>query len=99
MRIERGDVFELCVDRSCEPMDAVLASHLDGEWSCPADDCEGELRVIRRRRLFLGCDQYPDCDTAFEFPTGMLDGHCGCGLPRFRDQGEVECLDASCTTG
>lgn len=96
MRIERGDVFDLCIDRSCEPMETAIADRFDGDWACPDADCPGQLRVIRRGGLLAGCDQYPECEVAFRLPTGLIDGHCGCGLPRFERDGEVRCLDVTC---
>lgn len=93
--VERGEVFERCIDRECAPLDAAVADRFDGEWDCP--NCSGgSLRVIRRNRLLIGCDRYPDCDTAFQFPTGLLDGTCGCGLPRFRDGDRTTCPDGTC---
>lgn len=99
MRVERGETFELCIDRSCDPLDTRIAERFDGVWSCPETDCHGTLRVIRRGGLLLGCDRYPDCDTAYRFPVGTLDGHCGCGLPRFATNGQSRCLDATCQSG
>lgn len=98
MRIERGDRFELCIDRECEPMESVIADRFDGTWACPDAACSGTLRVLRRSDVLLACDAYPDCDVAFRVPTGVLDGHCGCGLPRFRDGKGSRCLDGTCQT-
>ncbi len=96
MRVDRGETFELCVDRTCEPLDERIADRFDGVWDCPETDCDGSLRVLRRGGLLLGCDQYPDCETAFRFPAGTLSGNCTCGLPRFSRDGESHCLDVSC---
>lgn len=96
MRVERGEVIELCIDRTCDPLDARLADRFDGVWSCPDPSCDGTLRVIRRGGLLIGCDEYPDCEESFRFPSGLLEGHCGCGLPRFSRNGETQCLDATC---
>lgn len=98
MRIERGDVFDLCIDRTCQPMDEAIADRFDGMWACPDDDCTGTMHVIRRRNLLVACAEYPDCDVAFRFPPGPIDGHCGCGLPRFAVNGESRCLDGQCAT-
>lgn len=97
MRVERGATLELCIDRSCEPMEAALADRFDGAWGCPTTGCPGRLRIIRRGRILAACDQYPDCETAFHFPVGVLDGNCGCGLPKFATEDAVRCLDASCS--
>lgn len=96
MRVDRGETFEICIDRECEPLDERIADRFDGVWSCPDAACDGTLRVIRRGGLLVGCDRYPDCERAFRFPEGVLDGHCGCGLPRFAKGGESRCLDATC---
>lgn len=96
MAIDHGDRFELCIDRNCEPMEEVIGAQFDGTWACPSDNCNGSLHVIRRRNLLLACDAYPDCDVAFRFPAGVIDGHCGCGLPRFTEGNGSRCLDASC---
>lgn len=99
MRIDRGDRFELCIDRACEPMEEALADRFDVTWACPAEACNGELRVVRRPNLLLACDAYPDCEVAFSFPTGLVDGHCGCGLPRFTTGDGSRCLDDACEAG
>lgn len=96
MRIERGDAFELCIDRECDPMAEAIAERFDGTWRCPDEGCDGTLRVVRRRNLMLACDAYPDCEVAFQFPAGVIDGHCGCGLPRFATAEGSRCLDRSC---
>lgn len=97
MSVDRGETFEVCIDRSCEPLDPLIADRFDGVWSCPDSNCAGTLRVIRRSGLLLGCDQYPDCEEAFRFPAGTLEGHCGCGLPRFSTDGNSGCIDTTCT--
>jgi DNA topoisomerase-1 len=94
MRVERGAVFEVCVDRSCESLDAAVRERFDREWDCP--DCDGDLRVLRRGGLIAGCEHYPDCDTGFGIPRGTVDGTCGCGLPVFDTPGGRRCLDTGC---
>lgn len=96
MRVERGDVFDLCIDRECEPMETAIAERFDGTWECPESGCPGHLRIIRRGGLLAACDQYPECEAAFSLPAGMIDGHCGCGLPRFAAGEDVQCLDTGC---
>jgi len=62
---------------------------------CP--DCGRDLRVREHRgRAFLGCDGYPDCETAFSVPAGVFAGECTCGLPRFETATGVRCLDGTC---
>ena len=96
MAVERGDRFELCIDRECAPLETVVADRFDGAWDCPACS-DGTLNVIRRGRLMVGCDQYPDCETAYQFPKGVVDGTCACGLPRFAYGDTATCLDSGCT--
>lgn len=95
MRVERGEAFEVCVDRSCESLDDAVRAAFDRAWSCP--DCGSDLRVIRRGGLLAGCDAYPDCEVAFAIPSGTVDGDCdACGLPTFETPGGRRCLDAAC---
>ena len=94
MRAERGRAFTLCIDRECESLDDAVTAAFDRAWDCP--DCDGDLRVIRQGGLLAGCGNYPDCETAFSFPTGVVDGECGCGLPAFETDSGRRCLDATC---
>ncbi len=95
MRVERGAVFEVCIDRACQPLDDAVRERFDREWSCP--DCGSDLRIIRRRgRLLAGCDAYPDCETAFTVPAGVVVGECDCGLPVFETARGRRCLDGTC---
>ncbi len=94
MRAERGRAFTLCIDRECESLDSAVTAAFDRKWDCP--DCDGELRIIRNGQLLAGCENYPDCKTAFSFPTGVTDGECGCGLPAFETSSRKRCLDATC---
>lgn len=95
LAVDRGETFEVCIDRGCESLDDAVRARYDRAWSCP--DCDGDLRIIRRGGLLAGCDNYPDCDRAFAVPVGTLDGDCpACGLPRFDTPGGRHCLDAAC---
>ncbi|HET7323493.1 MAG TPA: DUF91 domain-containing protein [Halococcus sp.] len=94
MRIERGRAFTLCIDRECESLDSAVTATFDREWGCP--DCDGDLRIIRNGQLLAGCENYPECKTAFSFPTGVVAGECGCGLPAFETSTKKRCLDATC---
>jgi len=94
LRTERGAAFELCIDRSCEPLDDRVRERFDREWDCP--ECGGDLRVLRRGGLIAGCENYPDCDTGFAIPRGVVTGTCDCGLPTFETAGGERCLDATC---
>ncbi len=97
MRVTRGEVFEVCVDRRCESLDERVKARFDREWACP--DCGGDLRILRRGGLIAGCEHYPDCETGYSLPAGVLDDQCDCGLPRFVVRGESRCLDAACSSG
>ena len=95
IRADAGDTFEVCLDRSCESLDDAVRERFDREWSCP--ECGSDLRIIRRGgRLLAGCDAYPDCETAFAIPAGVVDGECDCGLPTFETDRGRRCLDAGC---
>lgn len=94
MRTERGAVFDVCIDRDCEPLDDAVAERFDGEWPCP--NCESDLTVQRRGTLLAGCERHPDCDTGFAIPSGITVGTCDCGLPVFDTATGTRCLDATC---
>jgi DNA topoisomerase-1 len=94
MRVERGAVFEVCIDRACESLDAAVRERFDRVFDCPA--CNGDLLVLRRGGLILGCENYPDCETGFSLPAGTIEGACGCGLPAFVTGDGRRCLDAAC---
>lgn len=93
-RVERGATFELCVDPGCESLDERVRERFDREWGCP--NCDGDLRVLRRGGLLLGCERYPDCETGFSFPAGRHVDGCDCGLPVFETPSGRRCLDREC---
>lgn len=93
-RVERGDTFEVCLDPACESLDERVRERFDREWDCPA--CDGELRVLRRGGLLLGCENYPDCEVGFSFPAGEHVAECDCGLPVFETSSGRRCLDREC---
>ena len=93
-RVERGEAFELCIDRACDPLDEAVREALDREWDCPA--CGAPLRVLRRGGLLLGCDAYPDCEVGVPIPQGTVTGTCDCGLPRFATESGERCPDRGC---
>lgn len=95
MAVSRGARFELCVDRQCESLDALVRERFDREWSCP--DCGGDLRILRERALFLGCENYPDCERTFALPDDSVVGECECGLPRVETERGARCLDRDCS--
>ena len=94
VRIERGLAFDLCVDRHCESLDEAVRAAFDREWGCP--NCEGDLRILRRGGIIAGCERYPDCETGFGFPAGLIDGECACGLPTFDTATGRRCLNTTC---
>ncbi len=95
MRVERGAVFEMCIDRDCESLDEHVRERFDRTWTCP--NCAGDLLVLRRGGLIAGCEQYPECETGFAIPSGTVDGRCSeCGLPVFATGAGRRCLDAAC---
>ena len=96
LRVERGRTFEVCLDRECESLDERVTAAFDRAWDCP--ECGGDLRILRRGGLIAGCERYPDCDTGFALPTGVVDGSCGCGLPAFETPSGRRCLDGSCAS-
>lgn len=92
--VDRGNAFEVCVDRGCEPLADVVRDQFDGAWTCP--DCESDLRVLRRGGLIAGCERYPGCDNGFAIPDGIVVGSCDCGLPVFETANGQRCMDTSC---
>ncbi|WP_440007043.1 DUF91 domain-containing protein [Halomicrococcus sp. SG-WS-1] len=94
MRVERGDAFDVCVDRDCEPLVAAVRERFDREWDCPY--CGADLRILERGGLIAGCEEYPDCDTGFGVPDGAVVGDCDCGLPVFETRTGRRCLDTDC---
>jgi DNA topoisomerase-1 len=94
LRVERGERVEVCLDRDCESLDERVRAAFDREWDCPA--CNGDLLILRRGGLIAGCEQYPDCDTGFSLPAGVVDGRCDCGLPAFETPTGRRCLDGNC---
>ncbi|MGZ0746873.1 topoisomerase DNA-binding C4 zinc finger domain-containing protein [Haloparvum sp. AD34] len=95
IRVERGEPFQLCLDPSCERLPDVVAERFDGEWDCP--DCGADLEVREAPgRVFLGCTDYPDCETTFSMPNGVVVDDCPCGLPVFETPTGKRCLDGTC---
>lgn len=95
MRVDRGAAFEVCIDRTCESLDAAVIDRFDRVWTCPS--CGGDLRILRRGGLIAGCEHYPDCETGFALRAGLVDDPCGtCGLPTFTDDAGTRCLDSTC---
>lgn len=95
VRVQRGYSFVLCP--SCDSLTERVRAAFDREWDCP--DCDGKLRVLYRGGLLLGCDEYPDCETAYSFPSGSHEGECDCGLPVFETASGQRCLDSDCEKG
>ena len=96
MTVDRGARFDLCIDRACESLDAAVKDRFDREWECSDPHCPGRLRIIRRGGLLAGCERYPDCETGYVIPSGIVSGICACGLPTFETSHGLRCLDATC---
>ena len=92
VQVQRGCSFVLCPE--CDSLTERVRSAFDREWDCP--DCDGQLRVLYRGGLLLGCDEYPDCEVAYGFPRGIHDRTCECGLPVFKTQSGEQCLGSDC---
>lgn len=92
--VRRGHQLTVCLDRGCESIDERVSEAFDRQWACP--NCGDELRVLRRGGLLLGCDSYPDCETSFPFPAGVVTETCECGLPIFETATGHRCLDVEC---
>jgi DNA topoisomerase-1 len=96
IRIERGEVFEICLDPACDPLLERIRERFDEEWTCP--DCGSPLRIFRSNQgpILAGCTGYPECETAFSIPSGVVVDECSCGLPVFETERGQRCLDGSC---
>lgn len=95
IRVERGEPFHLCLDPACDPLVDAVRDRFDRVWDCP--DCDGELTVQSAPgRVFLGCEHYPDCETTFPLPSGVVVAECDCGLPVFETATGRGCLDGAC---
>lgn len=97
VRVRRGTVFDLCVDRTCEPLAEAVRREFDREWTCP--DCESDLLVLSRGGLIAGCERYPGCENGFSIPDGVVVDSCDCGLPVFETANGRRCLDTACGRG
>lgn len=94
MRVERGAVFDLCIDYSCEALADIVADQFDETWPCP--DCLTPMTISQSRGLRADC---PDCDTSIAVPRGTITGDCPCGLPLFASAETTRCFDPSCDAG
>jgi DNA topoisomerase-1 len=94
--VTRGERFEVCADRACDPLDPKIEAAFDRAFGCP--DCGDDLRVVRAGGLFLGCDAYPDCEVAYSLPSHERVGTCDCGLPTFESADGPRCLDGGCVS-
>ncbi len=96
LRVDRGEAFTVCVDPACDPLADRVRERFDRAWTCP--DCGSDLRIVRGRggHLVAGCDAYPECETAFSIPAGVVVGECDCGLPVFETARGRRCLDGTC---
>ncbi len=98
IRVERGEPFHLCLDPSCDPMEAAVSDRFDRAWNCP--DCDGELTVeFAPGRVYLACEHETACGTTLSIPSGVAVDECGCGLPIFETPTGRSCLDGNCRPG
>jgi DNA topoisomerase-1 len=95
VRVQRGCSLICCPD--CDSLTDRVREAFDRQWGCP--ECAGNLRVLYRGGILLGCDRYPDCEVAYSFPTGTHNGECDCGLPVFETATGRRCLDSGCESG
>ncbi len=94
MTVRRGEAFTVCLDAGCGSYVDRIREAFDRAWDCP--DCGDDLRVLRRGGLLLGCADYPDCETSFSFPAGVVVDTCDCGLPVFETATGSRCPDTAC---
>jgi DNA topoisomerase-1 len=93
-RVNRGREFEVCLDRTCESLADAVHETFDRPWDCP--ESGDDLRVVEKGGILVGCDGYPECDTTYAFPTGLVVGTYACGLPTFVTGTGQRCLDGRC---
>jgi len=91
LSVERGDHFEVCLDRDCESIDDVVRDRFAGAWDCPT--CESPLAIERNRGLRASC---ATCDRSHVIPSGLVSDPCDCGLPTFETRDGMRCLDPEC---
>ncbi|QLC33280.1 DUF91 domain-containing protein [Halarchaeum sp. CBA1220] len=91
IRVRRGAVLDVCLDRTCASIDDAVRARFDGAWDCP--HCGGTLRIRRERGLRAVCE---DCDATHPIPVGVVVGECDCGGPRFETARGERCLAATC---
>ena len=95
VRVERGEPFHLCLDPACDPLAEAVADRFDRVWDCP--DCGGALEVrYAPGRVYLACENAPDCETTLSIPSGVAVDECDCGLPVFETSTDRRCLDGTC---
>ncbi len=87
-----------CLDTKCKSNDK---RYVVGE--CPK--CDGNLRIIKIRKLFIGCSNHPKCNVSYPLPqkVGILPANrkCAeCGLPvtsiPFGKRRLLSCVDMNC---
>ena len=99
IRVNRGASFDVCLDPACDPLVERIQERFGREWDCP--DCGSPLRVFRSNQgaILAGCTAYPECETTFTIPSGLVVDECACGLPVFETERGRRCLDGSCDDG
>ncbi len=87
-----------CIDTKCKSNEK---RYVVGR--CPK--CEGDLRIMKVRKQFIGCSNYPDCNVSYPLPQkiGILPTcrECSeCSLPQvsipFGKRRILSCVDMNC---
>lgn len=74
------------------------SADLETAPNCP--NCDGKIveKKTRRGKVFYGCNNYPNCKTAYwDKPTGELCSECNSMLVEKRDQ--IKCSNKECSRG
>jgi DNA topoisomerase-1 len=90
--------YLFCIDPKCKSNEK---RYVVGR--CPK--CNGDLRIMKVKKQFIGCSNYPDCSVSYPLPQkiGILptDKNCSeCGLPMvsipFGKRRILSCVDMNC---
>jgi DNA topoisomerase-1 len=93
----KGKYFS-CIDPRCKSNEK---RYVVGR--CPK--CDGKLRIMKARKQFIGCSNYPNCNVSYPLPQkiGVLptDKKCSkCGLPMISvplgKRRLLSCIDMNC---
>ncbi len=93
-----GKVYLSCIDPKCKSNES---KYLVG----PCPNCGSDLRIMKARKQFIGCSNYPKCRTSYPLPqrAGIktTDNKCNaCGLPMVSiplgKRRLLGCIDMNC---